>query len=120
MTKKIIESKNGRIAIVNSDTPIIIDGQTALDFTVNIAYEHDCRDAAVNKAAVAEDFFKLSTGVAGEIAQKLVNYGFRLAIIGDFSNYTSKPLHDFIFESNQGRNLYFVADENEAILRLSE
>lgn len=115
MDIKIIEIKNDKVAIVNSDIPIINDGQSALDFTGSIAYEHDCRNIVVNKAAIAEDFFKLSSGVAGEIAQKLVNYSFRLAIVGNFSSYTSKPLHDFIYESNKGRHLYFVNDEDEAI-----
>jgi len=115
MNIKIIEIKNEKIAIVNSNTPIISDGQSALDFTGSIAYEHDCRNIIVNKESIAEDFFKLSSGVAGEVAQKLVNYSFRLAIIGDFSGYTSKPLHDFIYESNKGKHLYFVANEDEAI-----
>ena len=83
-----------------------------------MGYEHDCRDIVVNKTAVAEDFFKLSTGIAGEVAQKFVNYGYRLAIIGDFSGYTSKPLRDYIYECNNGGHLYFVSDEEEAIKKL--
>lgn len=118
MDIKIIEIKNDKIAIVNSDTQIISDGQSALDFTGSIAYEHDCRNIVVNKTAITEDFFNLSSGVAGEVAQKLVNYSFKLAIVGDFSGYTSKPLHDFIYESNKGRHLYFVTDEDEAIKKL--
>ena len=120
MTIKIIKTNDIKIAVVSSDTPIIYDGQSTLDFVVNIAHEYDCCGITMNKVAVTEDFFKLSTGVAGEIAQKLVNYSFRLAIIGDFSSYTSKPLHDFIYESNNGRHLYFAVDENEAVRRLSE
>lgn len=118
MTAKIVETKSGKVAIVSSDTPIIADGQSALDFVVNIGYEHDCRNIAVNKAAVAEDFFRLSTGVAGEVVQKFVNYGYRVAIIGDFLGYISKPLRDFIYESNNGKHLYFVADEDEAVKKL--
>lgn len=118
MNINIIETANGKLAIVNSDTPLISDGQSALDFTANIAYEHDCRNIIVNKTAIAEEFFKLSSGVAGEVAQKLVNYSFRLAIVGDFSGYTSKALNDFIYESNKGKHLYFVADEDEAIKKL--
>lgn len=118
MDIKVIEINNDKIVIVNSDIPLISDGQSTLDFTANIAYEHDCRNIIVNKTAIAEEFFKLSSGVAGEVAQKLVNYSFRLAIIGDFSGYTSKALHDFIYESNKGKHLYFVADEDEAIKKL--
>ena len=115
MNVKIIETNDVKIAVINSDTPLIIDGQSALDFAVNIGYEHDCRNIAVNKAAISEDFFKLSTGIAGEVAQKFVNYNYRLAIVGDFSGYTSKPLHDYIYECNKGGHLYFAADEDEAI-----
>ena len=107
------------VAICESDVVIISDGQSALDFAVNIGYEHSCRNIAINKAAIAEDFFKLSTGIAGEVTQKLVNYGYRLAIIGDFSGYTSKPLRDFIYESNNSKHIYFVADQSEAVAKLS-
>ena len=114
------KTNNGKVVVVNSEVPIILDGQSALEFAVNIGYEHDCNNIAVNKAAVVEDFFKLSTGIAGEVVQKFVNYGFRLAIIGDFSGYTSKPLHDYIYECNKGEHLYFVTDENEAVAKLTE
>lgn len=118
MTTKTIESENGKIAVVHSDTVIISDGQSAIDFAVNVGYEYDCRDIALNKEAIAEDFFKLSSGIAGEVVQKFVNYGYRLAIIGDFSGYTSKPLRDYIYECNNGKHLYFVSDENAALERL--
>ena len=119
MNANIIDTANGKVAVVNSDALIITDGQSALEFAVNIESEYDCRSVAINKSAIAEDFFKLSTGVAGEIVQKFVNYGFRLAIIGDFSGYTSKPLRDYMYECNKGQHLYFVADESEAVKKLS-
>jgi len=115
---RVIETKNGNVAAVNSDTPIITDGQSAMDFAVRFGYEQDCIDIIVNEEAIAEDFFDLSTGLAGEVVQKFVNFGFRLTITGDFSGYTSKSLQDFIFESNKGRHLYFVADEEAAIKRI--
>ncbi len=65
-----------------------------------------------------EDFFILSTGLAGEIIQKFIIYNRKVAIIDDFSHYTSKPLKDFIFESNRGKDLFFVETEEEAIRRL--
>jgi len=74
MTTKTVESNNGKLVIVASDEVIISDGQSALDFVASMVYEHDCYGIAVNKAAVAEDFFVLSTGVAGEVVQKFVNY----------------------------------------------
>ena len=44
----------------------------------------------------------------------------KLAIWGDFSGYTSKPLHDFIYESNQGRDIFFTTTQEEAIERLRQ
>jgi hypothetical protein len=64
---------------------------------------------------VVEDFFILSSGLAGEILQKFINYGGRIAIFGDYTHYKSKPLHDFIYESNKGKDVYFVSTEAEAI-----
>lgn len=61
----------------------------------------------------------LSTGLAGEFLQRFVNYQIKLAIYGDFSRDTSKPLHDFIRESNRGDSVFFTATAEEAIDRLS-
>ena len=43
----------------------------------------------------------------------------RIAVVGDFSIYTSKSLKDFIYESNKGNHVFFVQNEDEAIERLS-
>lgn len=108
------------IAVINSDEMIIKDVQSAIDFIMSIKYETNCSKIAINKNAITEDFFILSTGVAGEILQKFINYKIKFAIIGDYSRYTSKPLKDFIYESNNGKDIFFVANEDEAIKMLSE
>lgn len=116
MDAKII----GDIAVITSETTLIADGQSALDLIASIGYEHGVTRIAVNKAAVSEDFFELSTGVAGEVAQKFVNYGRKLAIIGDFSTCTSGALRDYIHECNNGTQLFFVSSEQEAVERLTQ
>lgn len=52
--------------------------------------------------------------------QKFINYGFKIAIYGDYSKYTSKPLKDFIYESNSGKNIFFVNTQEEAIEKLKQ
>lgn len=112
--------KNGVLcAIVRAETPVIKDAQSALDVLMSAKYEIGTNNIVVDKRLVAEDFFILSTGVAGEILQKYVNYGGRIAIYGDYSHYTSKPLRDFIYESNKGKDVFFVANEDEAVERLT-
>ena len=49
----------------------------------------------------------------------MINYGGRIGVYGDYSHYTSKPLHDFIYESNHGKDVFFVSTEEEAIDRLT-
>jgi esterase/lipase len=108
------------IAVVKSDEVCIFDVASALDFMSSISYETGSHSIVINKEAVIEDFFVLSTKIAGEILQKFINYRFKLAIVGDFSGYTSKSLKDFIYESNQGRDIFFVASEADAIEKLSK
>jgi len=61
----------------------------------------------------------LTTKLAGEILQKFINYDVKLAIVGDFSVYTSKSLKAFIYECNKGKDIFFLSDENQAIGKLS-
>jgi hypothetical protein len=113
-----ILTENG-VAIVRSDKPLITDTQSALDLMATVKYETGCDCIAIQKSAVAEDFFVLSTGLAGEILQKFVTYHVKLAIVGDFSRYTSKPLRAFLYESNNGNHVFFVGTEEEAVAKLT-
>ena len=114
----VTTQSGGKVVVQNYDIQLFDNAKIVLDYAVHVEQVHNCRDIAVYKEMFEESFFDLSSGVAGEIAQKLVNYGFRLAIIGDFSGYVSNSLKDFMYESNKGRHLYFVADEDEALKKL--
>lgn len=108
--------KNGIVcAVVNSNELVITDAQTALDVLMSAKYDIGTKNIVIDKKLIVEDFFILSKGLAGEILQKYVNYGGRIAIYGDYSNYTSKPLKDFIYESNKGKDVFFVATQDEAV-----
>lgn len=113
-------NKNGVcIAVIKSTDLLLFDASSALDLIGTVQYETGCSRVALCKDAVAEDFFRLKTGLAGEILQKFINYHMKLAVFGDFSQYTSKPLHDFIYESNHGRDIFFVSDPEEAAEKLA-
>lgn len=72
-------------------------------------------------ARLDERFFRLRSGLAGEIAQKFANYGMGLAILGDVSRHVaaSTALRDFVRECDRGRRLWFVADLDEFGRRLA-
>lgn len=104
---------------IHCDEILISDVQSALDFMATIKYDTGFNRIILNNEAICEDFFNLSTRLAGEILQKFVNYDVKIAIVGDFSVYTSKSLKAFIYESNRGRNIFFLPDEKQAIEKLS-
>ena len=113
--------KNGIIcAIVNSNDTVITDAQSALDVLMTAKYDVGTKNIVISKKLIAEDFFILSSGLAGEVLQKYINYGGRIAIYGDYSHYTSKPLHDFIYESNKGKDVFFVGTQEEAVDKLTQ
>lgn len=72
-------------------------------------------------ARLGDDFFRLRTGLAGEITQKFTNYRRKLAILGDVSRYVSQSdaLRDFIAESNRGPDIWFVADLDSLAVRIA-
>lgn len=115
-----IEENGVLCVLVESAEPVITDAQSAIDLLMSAQYDVGSKDIVIPKQLVAEDFFVLSTGLAGEVLQKYVNYGGRMAIYGDYSRYTSKPLKDFMYESNKGRDFFFVSTRDEAIAALAK
>jgi hypothetical protein len=107
------------IARILPEGIIIQNEQDALDLIANCYYNGASR-LLIHETQIHPDFFDLKTGIAGEILQKFSNYQSQLAIIGDFSRYTSKSLQDFIRESNRQGRIFFVEDEENGIEKLSQ
>ena len=76
---------------------------------------------AVPLARLGPDFLRLSSGVAGHVLQKLVNYRFQIAVLGDVSAAVaaSDPLRDFVRESNRGQTVWFVDDLSALAAKLT-
>ena len=120
MNIEYIKDNGMDIAVVSSDGKVIVDTQSALDLAMTVKYEAGTANLVLDKRLICEDFFILSTGMAGEILQKFINYHVKAAIWGDYARYTSKPLKDFIYESNKGRDFFFVETKEEALRKLAE
>lgn len=109
---------NTAIAEIISDNILIQNPDDALDVLGNTYYQGFDK-MIVHQKNMTPDFFDLKNKMAGEILQKFSNYRMRLVIVGDFSAFTSKSLKDFIYESNQGKQVNFVASIEEALDVLS-
>ena len=118
MNIETVQTTCGVIAVISGETQVITDPQSALDLIMTVSYAYGTKRIAIAKEAIVEGFFVLSTGLAGEVLQKMINYGVKCAIYGDYSHYTSKPLKDFIYESNHGHDIFFSASRDEAVTRL--
>lgn len=117
-TSKMIKN-NREIVVVSSNSILINDVQSALDLIASVSYETGCDRMILSKSAICEEFFDLKTKLAGEVLQKFINYQMKIAIVGDFSVYTSKSLKDFIYESNKGKCIFFMDDQEQALEKLS-
>lgn len=109
---------NLKIAEIVSETIIINTHQDGLDLLGNLYYQGFDK-IIVHEKNITPDFFDLRNGMAGEILQKFSNYRVQLAILGDFTPYTSKSLKGFIYESNKNRHIIFVSTMAEALKILS-
>ena len=118
MEFKKVDTAGESVAIVSSSKIVISDVQSALDLIATVHYETGCNRIILDKTLITESFFDLKTRLAGEILQKFINYHVKIAIIGDFSVYTSKSLKDFIYESNNGKDIFFLPTQEQAIDRL--
>ena len=110
--------RNQSIAVIDKNNQIA-DPQNILDIMATAGYQYNCIGMVLYQESLGENFFNLKTGFAGEILQKFSNYHFKLAIVGDFSQYASKSLKDFIYECNKGNSIYFKNDLNSALLSLA-
>ena len=103
-----------KIAELISEDTLINNIEDGLDLLGNLYYQ-DFDKIIIYDKNITHDFFDLKSGIAGEILQKFSNYRVRLAIVVDFSKYTSKSVNDFIYESNKGKQINFVTSQSEAI-----
>ncbi len=114
MEIKLIKKDATTIAEVTANNIIISEVQDALDIMADCSYQ-GAEKIIFYEKNLHPDFFDLKTKLAGDILQKFSNYRMCMAIIGDFSKYTSKSLRDFIYESNKGGRIKFVSSLEEAL-----
>lgn len=114
MTFETRETDRGNIAIVTSLPNCIEDAGDFLDVMASSA----SNALVLDEDHLAPAFFDLKSGLLGEVLQKVSNYRKKLVITGDWTNISSKPMRDFIRESNRGGQVVFAADLEEGLSAL--
>lgn len=100
-----------RVHEIDRAGPVLADADAAVD-VIGEAWSHDAELVVLPVERLPPEFFRLATGLAGDILQKFVNYGVRVAVVGDIDDHLSgsSALRDFVRESNAGPHVWFVAD----------
>lgn len=67
------------------------------------------------QGSLDEDFFDLSTGLAGELGLKLSTYRVKAAFVVDLAQVPSTKFQEWAGECNRGREIYFCDSEENAV-----
>ena len=102
-----------RIAYVDGGGVAVADLQDAIDLVGNAAFA-GADGVVLESDQLPPEFIDLSSGFAGEVLQKFVNYRVRLAVVGAPPARTSEALAAFMRESNAGSAVRFLPDHAAA------
>lgn len=95
------------------------DGLDAGDL-VGRCFETGLSSMLLEEGALPASFFDLSSGVAGDLVQKVTNYRLRMAIVvTDLAPYSSS-FRDFAREAARGARFRFFSSEEEALAWLAK
>ncbi|WP_395676989.1 DUF4180 domain-containing protein [Inquilinus sp.] len=116
---ELLQWGNDHVLICEPEGPAIDNSQRATDL-IGEAMFAGASVLAVPASRFGPAFFQLRTGLAGEIAQKAVNYRLKLAVIGDISRHlaASNALRDWVREANRGREIWFEPSLDSLAARL--
>lgn len=109
---------NSKIAEIVSDLMLIDLPEDGLDLLGNIYYKGFDK-LIIYERNINPDFFDLSTGIADQVIQKFSNHKMPLAIVGDFLQYESKNIRNFMRECNRGNQVIFVNSVKDALSAFS-
>lgn len=82
---------------------------------VGACFEHGARDLLLDAGALPAEFFDLSSGIAGDLVQRVTNYGIRTAVVVPDLGQHSTPFQDFARESGRSRHFRVFPQRERAI-----
>ncbi len=113
MEYECIQKKEQLVIWLHKPGRLVANAQDALDLVVACSQENS-RLLMVDGDRLSGEFLKLSTGVAGDVAQKLSQYGVKTAIVLDTKRVHGKFV-DFVLETNRGNSFRAYPTHEEAL-----
>lgn len=91
------------------------DGDFVPMDAVAACFEQGADALLLDRPALPPAFFDLRTGIAGELVQKLTQYGVRLACVVPDLDAQPARFREFAREANRGSRARFFASREEAV-----
>lgn len=91
--------------------------QDALDL-ITACLENNTHRLLLHAEALSDDFFKLKTGLAGQVLQKFINYHVKVAVIITSELKISERFKELVGETNKGNEFRVYSSIDEAELWL--
>lgn len=88
--------------------------QDAVDLIGNASFA-GARGLLLEAGQLAPEFFDLTSGLAGAVLQKAINYRLKLAVLLPTAKERGGALSAFINESNEGNHVRFLSDRGAAL-----
>lgn len=82
---------------------------------VGACLEHRAGALLLDEGALPPAFFDLSSGMAGELVQRVVNYGLRMAVVVPEPGIHSDSFQDFAREARPSGQFCFFRTRAEAV-----
>lgn len=103
MNYRLIEKSSMKyIECASAETPLNTE-QGALDL-IGACMGNGTNLIMIYSKALSDDFFKLRTGLAGQVLQKFVNYNIKTAVIIEDEQKIKGKFKEFLLESNKGND----------------
>ncbi len=119
MDYKVIKAGDIKYIELFSCVSPINSEQDALDL-IALCGEHDTNLLMLHSDAISDDFFRLKTGVAGNVLQKFINYYIKAVAVIPNDRITTGKFKDMVIEANRGKHFRVFSDSEEAAKWLVE
>ncbi|MBM7775348.1 hypothetical protein JOD54_005552 [Actinokineospora baliensis] len=107
------------VLYVPADGPVLTGERDAVDL-IGEAWGAGASAVVIPVERLDPSFFALSSGFAGAVAGKFVNYRILLAVVGDIAEHLERsgPLRDLKRETNKGRDFWLLDTLDEFTAKL--
>jgi DNA-binding PadR family transcriptional regulator len=113
MNYKVIERNDKKYIECDSEETPLRSEQDALDLMA-ICFENVTNLVMLHSEVLTDDFFKLKTGLAGQILQKFINYQIKAAFVLPVEEKVKGKFKDLMTEANRGNDYRVFENRGDA------